>query len=401
MSQGVWGLLGKMKYSQGDLERSNGEEGGRKGCLPGCLAFLLILLLVIAIVIIAIPGKEPTSGPTELPRAMPTSTPTPTGTPTSPAIPGQIMKPVERIERPDEPSGMITRAYEWRYAGHEWTWTLDISEAAYEYYTGMQRPPTRNWSVYVTHPTDDSYVEMLVEKIEDAAAKAGFDEWETVSFAVSFVQSLPYTSDSVTTPYDEYPRYPLETLVENGGDCEDTSILMAAILHEMDYGVVLLSPPGHMAVGVLGGEGIDGTYLEHNGGKYYYLETTGQGWAIGELPPEYEGKDASVYDIVPVPILTHDWEIVAEGAYSKLIVTVANWGTAIAYDVHAYAGFDAGSDMLWDAQKSATFDLAPGYSMTLTMYLTIPRDKHTRLVVQIAEDGYAVDTRYSKWFDTH
>jgi hypothetical protein len=354
---------------------------------------------VIAIVIVAIPGKEPTSEPTELPRATPTSTPTPTGTPTSPAIPGLI--PIERIERPDEPSGMITRVYEWQYAGDEWTWTLDMPEWAYEYYKGIPRPPTRNWSVYVTHPADDSYVEMLVEKIREAAVERGLDEWETVNFAVSFVQSLPYAEDDVTTPYDEYPRYPIETLVDNGGDCEYTSILMAALLHDMGYGVVLLSLPGHMAVGVLGGEGIQGTYWEHKGGEYFYLETTGKGLAIGELPPEHEGKDARAYDIVPVPMLTHDWEIVAEGSYTKLIVTVRNWGTAIAYDVHAYTGFDAGSDMLWDAQESATFDLAPGYSVTLIVYLTVPRDKHTRLVVQIADDGYAVDTSYSRWFDTY
>jgi hypothetical protein len=360
---------------------------------------LLILLLVIAIVIVAIPEKEPTSEPTELPRATPTSTPTPTGTPTSPAIPGLI--PIERIERPDEPSGMITRVYEWQYAGDEWTWTLDMPEWAYEYYKGIPRPPTRNWSVYVTHPADDSYVESLVEKIRKATVERGLDEWETVNFAVSFVQSLPYAEDDVTTPYDEYPRYPIETLVDNGGDCEDTSILMAALLHDMGYGVVLLSLPGHMAVGVLGGEGIQGVYWEHKGGEYFYLETTGEGLAIGELPPEHEGKDARAYDIAPVSILRLDWEIATEEYYPELIVSVVNWGTAIAHKAHIFAGFDAGNGMFWNPQESPPFDLEPLSSTTLTMQLTVPRDTRTRLVVKIVDDGYAVDASYSKWFDTY
>ena len=242
---------------------------------------------------------------------------------------------------------------------------------------------------------------MLVEEIEEAAVRKGFDEWETVNFAVAFGQSLPYTSDTVTTSYDEYPRYPIETLVDNGGDCEDTSILMAAILYEMGYGVVLLSLPGHMAVGVLGGKGVDGTYWEHNGKKYFYLETTGEGRGIGEIPPGYEGERAYIYDIVPVPILTHNWEVTTEGYYVKLIVTVENWGTATAYDVYVYAGFDADGDMLWNKEESEPFDLGPDYSITATMYLTVPRNKHTRLVVGIVDDGYAVDKSYSEWFDTH
>ncbi len=309
-------------------------------------------------------------------------------------------KPVKIVQEPPESSDIITMQYDWRYAGTEWTWTLNLPRALYDYYREMPRPPTEDYSVYVTHPEDDSHLEMLVEEIEEAAISEGFDEWETVNFAVSFVQSLPYTSDSVTTPYDEYPRYPIETLVDNGGDCEDTSILMAAILHEMGYGVVLLSLPGHWAVGILGGEGIDGTYWEHNGKKYFYLETTGQGWQIGELPPKFQGEAAHIYDIVPVPILTHDWEATTEGNYVELIVTVENRGTETAYDVYIRAGFDAGGGMLWNAEESALLDLAPDCGMTVTMYLTMPWDKHTRLVVQIVDNGYAVDESYSRWFNT-
>ena len=53
---------------------------------------------------------------------------------------------------------------------------------------------------------------------------------DRVDFVLSFVQSLPYTLDDVTTGYDEFRRYAVETLIEGGGDCEDTTILVAAIL---------------------------------------------------------------------------------------------------------------------------------------------------------------------------
>jgi predicted transglutaminase-like cysteine proteinase len=367
----------------------------------------LILVLVLGLLLSAIscntvytpvtPKLTPT--PTVTPTPTPTLTPTPTPTPTPKPIPTPTPKPSEQITLPVQPSTMIAKQYKWWFGQSEWTWSLQVPEAWDDYYKQLPRPPTRNYSVYVTNPQDDSYLEMLVQKLREASTKAGFDEWEIANFAVSFVQSLQYTSDSVTTGYDEYPRYPIETLADYGGDCEDTAILTAALLNTMGYGVVLLGFPQHMAVGVLGGQGIYGTYWEHNGGKYYYLETTGEGWVVGQIPPEYEGKTAYIYDMVPVPILTQKWEATTQVYNYRLAVTVENLGTATAQDVYIGAGFDAGNSMFWNLQKSTTFDLAPGYSITVTMYLTPPSNQHTRLMVQIVDDGYSVDRSYSEWFD--
>jgi hypothetical protein len=308
--------------------------------------------------------------------------------------------PTGEIQPSPKPTGYIPCSFTWEYAGREWNWGINVSKVLYDYYKDKPRVPTEDYSLYVTDPYDDDFISSLVESLGERAQQQGWNEWETINFAVSFVQSLPYTSDLITTPYDEYPRYPVETLVDDGGDCEDTSILMAAILDSMGYGVVLISPPEHMAVGVLGGEGIYGSYYEHNGQKYFYLETTGEGWKIGEIPDEYKGETAHIYDIVPTPILTHNWTTTASGWHVTLEVTVNNRGTAVANDAYILAGFDAGNGMLWNIEKSSLFDLDPGYSKTITLTLDEPRGKHTRLVVQIVDDGYAVDESHSEWFDT-
>ena len=111
---------------------------------------------------------------------------------------------------------------------------------------------------------------------------------------------MPYTSDDVTTGYDEYPRYPLETIVDEGGDCEDTSILFASIVREMGYGVALflLEDDEHMAAGVL----ISDSFIENwdksyplayysdsDGDNYAYCETTTMVWEFGEMPGDLEG----------------------------------------------------------------------------------------------------------------
>jgi hypothetical protein len=42
-----------------------------------------------------------------------------------------------------------------------------------------------------------------------------------------------------------------------------------------------------MGAGVAGGDGLSGAYFEKDGVKYYYLETTSEGWRLGEVPEGY------------------------------------------------------------------------------------------------------------------
>ena len=200
-----------------------------------------------------------------------------------------------------------------------------IPEHLYDYYSDRTRVPTADYSVYVTHPLDDEYISTIIGEFNDIATAEGYDEVQQVELVVAFVQSLPYTSDDVTTGFDEYARYPLETLVDGGGDCEDTSILTSAILDGMGYGAVLVNLPEHVGVGV----DVDhyGTYWLYEDVKYYYVETTGEGWEIGELPEAHQGHSATVYPIIPVPIITHDWTGSTVNHRLLLVADIQNVGT--------------------------------------------------------------------------
>ncbi len=294
---------------------------------------------------------------------------------------------------------LIERNFTWNYLG-EWNWDIGIPESLYNYYHGLPRLPTIDYSVYVTHPLDDPYIGKFVETIRQAAAAKGLTEWQTIELTMAFVQNLPYKVDSVTTPFDEYPRYPIETIVDGGGDCEDTSILLAALLDEMGYGVVLISPPSHMAVGLKCADNTYGTSWSYKGAKYYYIESTGFGSRIGEVPKEYANSSASIYPLVPKPIITHDWTPTGEGFYLKLQIIVKNLGTAPANNMYVYAAFDAGNDMVWNSEKSEVFNLKPGEQVTAILYLRPPTTgTRTRIIVHVTMDGYSVDESYSKWYD--
>ena len=334
---------------------------------------------------------------TALPAA---TTPTPATNPlTATALQRPTITTPTAIGEMTESAENVSRNYTWNYRG-KWTWEMKMPVSLYDYYRSLPRPHTNNYSVYVTHPLDDAYIDTLVEKMKNAAQRARYTELQTVEFAAAFVQSLPYTVDSVTSPYDEYPRYPAETLVDNGGDCEDTSILLASILDRMGYKVVLLNPPKHMAVGVKISGNISGACWQYESDNYYYIETTGLNWRIGQLPDKYQDTTATVCSIVPVPIVSHEGNFKSSGYFTDIELKISNLGTAPAANVTVLAGYDAGEGMLWNSQKVDPFTLDIDQQTTVKLTLRIPPREHTRIIVQIIVDGVLVDESFSNWFDT-
>ena len=194
------------------------------------------------------------------------------------------------------------KTFAWDYNGKHWTWNLSIPIDLYDDYKSVpvslriQNGPA-GYGFCTT--TQDIYIQSLAKELNETTTRLGYNSYDKVSFVLAFVQSLPYTSDSVTTIYDEYPRFPIETLVDDGGDCEDTSILFATITLIMGYGTVYINPPNHYAVGILGNNlhGTYWTYPEGSNKTYYYSETTGDGFRIGQLPDEFQNQKAYIYSI--------------------------------------------------------------------------------------------------------
>jgi len=80
----------------------------------------------------------------------------------------------------------------------------------------------------------------------------------------------------------DHHRYPIETLSERLGDCEDSAYLFASLCKAAGIDVVLLRLPGHMAVGVAGD--FTGQSYTCRGKKFYYVETTRSSCDIGTIP---------------------------------------------------------------------------------------------------------------------
>jgi hypothetical protein len=187
-------------------------------------------------------------------------------------------------------SASTEQRYTWQYAGRAWELTHRFSTEHYRFYRTLPRIlDYKEYAEYINDSRDDEQLQSLINGLERLAADAGLNVWEKLNLVIAFVQSIPYVSESC-----EYPRYPLETLVERKADCEDAAILAAALLQQMHFDVVLLAflAEDHMALGICVVPPIPTQAPPYtwNGSAYYYLEPTHVGWAIGQIPDRYRSQ---------------------------------------------------------------------------------------------------------------
>jgi transglutaminase-like putative cysteine protease len=134
-------------------------------------------------------------------------------------------------------SETIPRHYEWVYDEQAQTCNLEISESLYTYCRSQPRMAWsgRDYDDYVLDPLDDAYLGAITQEILGATAG---DYHAALENALFFVQHcIEYVYDPL---WYEYPRYPLETLVEGVGDCEDTAILYTSLVRTLGHGALMV-----------------------------------------------------------------------------------------------------------------------------------------------------------------
>jgi predicted transglutaminase-like cysteine proteinase len=324
--------------------------------------------------------------------------------------PADPLPTLQIIETPTpSQENLISRNYSWTYNGLQWDWSGTFSKAGFDYYRGKPHNRENNYAAYVLSDYDRQLLKGIVQKFKEAGEANNYTEYDTIMNIVSFVQSLPYTSDKVTTGYDEYPRYPLETLVDNGGDCEDTAILTAALLRELGFGVVLIQLPDHMAVGVKGDKTLQGTYYDYMGSRYYYLETTGSGWDIGELPDEYRNDGARVLPMVQLPRMDMDCKTEVTGfdqtfVYYRTHCDIENSGVGTTKNPRLYIAalaLDKGNALIWKPDTTIILENYPeGSKGYAEASLKIPRNEISQIKCELYGDNFESSTSLSAIFST-
>jgi hypothetical protein len=192
------------------------------------------------------------------------------------------------IGTPVPASSPIPVDYRWRFEGGEKAITASVDGGVYraaqradknatlfgdhketEWMTGYYR-------AFINDPAQEDLYQSLAGEFREIRDTEHLDESRYLELMMVFVQSIPYKTDTDKT----LPKFPIETFVDREGDCDDKSILLAALLEHEGYNVSLLyfGPEQHVAVGIGGnGPGYRGT-------GYIFVETTNLSYV--SVPPE-------------------------------------------------------------------------------------------------------------------
>jgi len=260
----------------------------------------------------------------------------------------------------------------------------------------LARPRSSEYAVYVIDPFDESIITAIASQISKYAQKNRLTEIETIDFAAAFVHSLEYVPDDVSTPYDNYPRYPIETLVHRGGDCEDASILLASILRALDYEVGLIQVPGHLQVGVVLDSSHSGTYYKFNSKRYYVLEATGSEWTVGEMPPEHKDTTGTVVSLSTTPLLVHRWSArMKSDDHVYGTASISNLGTSIVEHGELLLKFLTTSGNTVGARTWSLDGTESGHTRSFEVELGIDSSSTIRGHVQVLLNGELHDESIS------
>jgi hypothetical protein len=151
---------------------------------------------------------------------------------------------------------------------------------------------SQSYRAMVQDPAQDSLYSAILADADTIRLQQKLSDDEYLEFIVVYIQSLKYE-----TREQNPAKFPVETVVDRAGDCDDKSLLLAGLLSREGYPVALFlfGPESHMAVGV----GSD-DYLYKNTG-YTFVETTN--YSFVGVPTDKLGGNLTLYsDPVIIPI---------------------------------------------------------------------------------------------------
>ena len=197
--------------------------------------------------------------------------------------------------------------YNWQFNSVSHQMFLNISYEKYQWYLDrdINRTPQyvgkEEMKMFIT--SDDDSIKLLSDMLLNRASQYGYDEIETINFILAFVQqNIEYVDDSVSTNVSEYWKFPVETLIEGTGDCEDSSILFQSIIKNIGYDLVMIfyiidDETGHLSTGVNINEPLEGYSVNYQKMDFFYCETTSNGYQLGEKPNDIPDEPELIIDL--------------------------------------------------------------------------------------------------------
>jgi hypothetical protein len=272
----------------------------------------------------------------------------------------------------------ILVTYTWNFEGVYHTVNATYSTATFKTFTDIPMFQIRPYALYVNtsaygvHSGLDAVVNEISDDLFKIAKNQDFSKEKTANLFLSFVQSLQGTPDP-----DDHVQFPYETLYEGKGDCEDMAILASRLLAHQDYDVAILQTQDHVGLG-LAGKYVGDSFLGDDGVEYFYSETTGAGFVIGELPKTYNFSEVSVFSISPKPFVNIIWSSVIRASEDSYIfnITLVPYGAIPITELSVYLDSNDGARSVLDRKEIFNEVLNTSESTIFSLKQKIPFHTH-------------------------
>ena len=182
--------------------------------------------------------------------------------------------------------------FTWEYKSRQYSINLSLEYETYSYYKSKDHTCCFENEDYLEYYTPNAeYVTTAAQSLENLSIANGFTSpLEKAEFILAFVGAIPYQFD----PDDnwDHPKYPIETLWENSGDCEDSSALYASLMESLGFRTVLVlleakdQPSGDSI-----GHAMIGIYIPNHSGDYFTLSGDSRSYYTAETTAWYDDYD--------------------------------------------------------------------------------------------------------------
>jgi hypothetical protein len=209
-----------------------------------------------------------------------------------------------------------TNAFQAQYGLLNQKLYVSVPLSLYDYYSNMSHTVNSD-SDYANFVTPQA-VEPIAESIQNITRNLPYSNEQFADAVLTLVHQIPYAINGV--------EYPVETLVNNSGDCVALSLLAASIMQAGGLDVVLIHytgiNPSHMNVGVYlpytpvyHTAGMAPTDFVYNNKTYWTAEATpAEDWKVGD-------QSASIANAEPVIISLNNTEQSSPGQVSSSLNT--------------------------------------------------------------------------------
>lgn len=165
---------------------------------------------------------------------------------------------------------------------------VSVPNSLYDYYQ-QQSHNTYNIEEYSKFITPNIFRSIALN-LENVTNNLVCNDEVLANAVLDIVHQIPYKKSNV--------KFPIETMIDNSGDCDTLSLLAASIMKAAGLDVVLFlyenSSVSHMNLGVhLSNEPIydlqesKAFYYEYDNKRYFTAETAGGNWRVGQQPQTY------------------------------------------------------------------------------------------------------------------